>query len=104
MDSIAIRSRQAEKLWQRGDAALAGRDETRAYRFYTDAHDLVTDCPKLHLTAHRRLRSVTRRHSNKGEFITDTLLVTLAPLGIFELIALAMRSKVGRDALCRRRA
>lgn len=102
MEEIAQRSASAEALWRDGDAALASGQPEQAYRYYTAAHDLVTDCPKQHLEAHRRLRRVTRARDPRGEYLTDTLLVKLAPLGVFELIAVFFRSRVAGSADCRR--
>lgn len=104
--STAINARisTTEQLWRQGDAAFADGDFMRAYALYTEAHDRITDCPRLHAEAHRKLKQVTRLHRNKIEFITDSVLVWLAPFGIFELIALAMRSKVSKHELCRRSA
>ena len=101
MDEFEARQALACSLWAKGDACLEAGDRDAAYAHYTTAHDLIMDCPRLHLAAHRRLRRVTRFHRDKREFLTDTLLVRLAPLGIFEVIAFAMRSKVLRIALCR---
>jgi len=101
---ISSRIQRAEKLWQQGDIILSAGNRERAYKLYTEAHDAIVDCPRLHLTAHRKLRLVTRYHRNKTEFITDNLLVWLAPIGVFELIALFTRSSVRREALCRRGA
>ncbi len=102
--SIEQRSREARRLWKSGDAAFKKGQFVPAYRLWTEAHDLVTDCPQLHLEAHRKLRMVTRRHRNKIEYLTDTALVALAPLRIFDLIAFFKRSKVAGNALCRRPA
>ncbi|TJY55554.1 hypothetical protein E4T66_20810 [Sinimarinibacterium sp. CAU 1509] len=104
MPDIDQRVREAEALWQQGDALLAAGDGRGAYAAYTQAHDQVTDCPRLHETAHRKLRQVSRAHGHRGEVFTDIVLVWLAPLRIFELIALAMRSRVAAEALCRRSA
>jgi hypothetical protein len=104
MEALGQRRAAAEQLWRDGDAALASGQAEQAYRCYTAAHDQVTDCPKLHLEAHRRLRRVTRQRDPRGEYLTDTLLVTLAPLGVFELIALYFRSRVSGSADCRRGA
>ena len=101
-EAVAQRAAQARQLWQQGDAALSGGDAEQAYRLYTAAHDLVTDCPQLHLQAHRQLRRVTRTRDPRGEYLTDTALVWLAPLGVFELIALFFRSRVAGGAECRR--
>ena len=74
-----------------------------AYAIYTQAHDLIMDCPSLHERAHRKLQRVSARHGHRGEIIIDKLLVWLAPLGVFEAIALAQRSSVSFAAACRRR-
>lgn len=103
MSSIAQRAEQAETLWLQGDALLAAGDGRAAYAAYTQAHDLVTDCPRLHAHAHRQLRRVSGTHGHRGEVLTDNLLVWLSPLGIFELIAKTMRSRVATAAVCRRR-
>ena len=101
MDELETRQARALALWKEGDACLENGDRAGAYARYTIAHDLIMDCPSLHLTAHRYLRPVTRLHRDKREFWTDTLLIWLAPLGIFEAIAFAMRSTVWRNDLCR---
>jgi len=104
MQDLPTRIAEAERLWTAGDAALAAGNPELAYRHYTEAHDRVTDCPRLHLRAHRQLRRVTRQRRPRGEYYTDTALLLLAPLGIFELIAWVLRSKVAGAALCRRGA
>lgn len=101
MDEFEARQARAIALWNEGDACLERGDRDGAYAHYTTAHDLIMDCPRLHLAAHRHLRQVTRFHRDKREFWTDTILIRLAPLGIFEAISFAMRSKVWRMALCR---
>lgn len=104
MESVDQRIRRAEQLWRQGDLMLSAGNRERAYQLYTEAHDAIVDCPRLHETAHRKLRQVTRHHRNKTEYITDNLLVWLAPAGVFEAIAYFTRSRVRRDALCRRNA
>jgi hypothetical protein len=104
MNDIEQRRHQALALWAEGDRAFARGDDAEAYRLYTEGHDLITDCPKLHREAHVKLRAVNRRTGNKGEYRTDTILVALAPFGVFELIALAFRSKVAKTDGCRRTA
>ncbi len=104
MLDIETRAGQAGAMWQQGEAALQAGNPALAYDLFTLAHDLVTDCPRLHELAHRKLRTVTRRHRDKREFITDSVLLALAPLGIFRLIALYFRSRVGGSELCRGRA
>ena len=102
MDDIETRSRQAEALWNEGDRCLAACNYGDAWRLYTEAHDRVTDCAELHRQAHRRLRQVNRRNGHWGEYLTDCVLLALAPLGVFELLALLFRSRVTKTARCRR--
>ncbi|HEY1075935.1 MAG TPA: hypothetical protein VGE51_04545 [Fontimonas sp.] len=104
MDALNIRIQRADELWKQGDLTLAAGNRERAYRLYTEAPDAIVDCPQLHLTAHRKLRQVTRFHRNKTEYITDNLLIWLAPVGVFELIARFNRSNVRAQAACRRSA
>jgi hypothetical protein len=101
MQTIEIRAAEVARLWTQGDAAMTAGDHGRAYALYTQAHDLVMDCARLHEQAHRKLRTVTRLHANQWEFFTDSALVMLAPLGVFHLIAFALRSRVGASVLCR---
>lgn len=103
MQSIEIRAAEADRLWSGGDAALAAHDRERAYRLYTQAHDLIMDCARLHERAHHKLRTVTRLHADRREFYTDSLLIALAPLGVFQLISFALRSKVMASTICRGR-
>lgn len=102
MDDIDARSCQAQALWDEGERCLAARDYKKAWRLYTQAHDLVTDCAALHRQAHRRLRQVNRRNGHWGEYLTDCVLLALAPLGVFELLALLFRSRVAKAEQCRR--
>jgi hypothetical protein len=100
--AIEPRAAEAESLWRQGDAAQSAGDLEHAYRLYTQAHDLVTDCVKLHIAAHRRLKVNNRMRGNWGEYCTDTILLALAPFGMFELLAVFFRSRVGDSELCRR--
>lgn len=104
MDDIRERSTQAHTLWTRGDSAFKASDLAEAYRLYTEAHDLVTDCPSLHREAHRRLAAVNRLNGRRGELFTDQFLLATAPLGIFTLIAWFFRSRVTGDQICKRAA
>ena len=63
---IERREAQAAEFWSQGDAAFAAGEHPEAYRHYTSAHDLVTDCPALHERAHRKLRTVTKQHGERG--------------------------------------
>lgn len=101
--NITARMLDAEALWREADALHAAGDGAAAYRLYTRAHDLIMDCPFLHERAHRKLARVSARHGHRGEIIIDRLLVWLAPLGVFEAIAMAQRSSVTFAAACRRR-
>ncbi|NGY05714.1 hypothetical protein [Solimonas terrae] len=100
---LAARMLEAEALWRQGDARVTAGEGAEAYRLYTQAHDLIMDCPSLHERAHRKLARVSARHGHRGEIIIDKLLVWLAPLGVFEAIAAAQRSTVAGLAACRRR-
>ena len=104
MQTIETRMLEAEALWRDGDALADVGDGAAAYRLYTQAHDLIMDCPSLHERAHRKLQRVSARHGHRGEIIIDKLLVWLAPLGVFEAIAMAQRSAVAALVACRRRA
>lgn len=101
MTEIAIREEKIISLWQDGDIELSNKNYQRAYKFYTEAHDLIIDCPKLHLRAHQHLQRVNR-HINKFEFLIDTILIQLAPIKIFELVAYMNDSKVFRTIICKR--
>lgn len=81
MQTIDVRMLEAEQLWRDGDALVAAGDGVAAYRLYTQAHDLIMDCPSLHERAHRKLQGVSAQHGHRGEIIIDKLLVWLAPLG-----------------------
>lgn len=104
MEDIRVRSQKATMLWSKGDAAFKGKDLTEAYRLYTEAHDLVTDCPTLHRQAHGKLASVNKLNGRRGELFTDQFLLATAPLGIFTVIAWFFRSQVTGDALCKKAA
>lgn len=104
MNDLHERARQAHALWAQGRVRLAAGDLDTAYRLLTEAHDLVTDCPALHREAHRQLLAVNRVNGRRGEEFTDRLLLALAPLGVFTLIARFFRSKVTGETLCRRAA
>ena len=101
---IDVRLVQTRALWQQGDAALSQDDLVAAYRLYTEAHDLVTDCPAQHRLAHQKLAMVNRRNGRRGELLTDRFLLATAPLGIFTLIAWFFRSRVTNADACRRAA
>ena len=102
MDAIDIRVAKANTLWQEGQRAEDARDYQTAYQLYTDAHDLVIDCPKLHQSAHEYLRRVNFKTRNYSELATDWALHFLAPLKIFEIVAWFSKSDGKFAAACRR--
>ncbi|MGH8529483.1 MAG: hypothetical protein ACRETN_06510 [Nevskiales bacterium] len=103
MQAIENRAVQAERFWRQGDAAKSIADLDAAYRAYTSAHDLITDCAKLHMRAHQKLREINCLRGSSERY-TDNILLFLAPLGVFELLAFIFKSKVGSSELCRRTA
>lgn len=103
MDTLEKRVLEAEALWQLGGAAEAQGDYETAYRLYTEAHELVVDCARLHQKAHERLRVVNLKLGNYGECLTDWLLHLFAPLGVFELVAYFSKTEGSGAGMCRRR-
>lgn len=104
MDDIQQRSKQARTLWSRGDASFQSGDLAEAYRLYTEAHDLIMDCPELHRQSHQKLAIVNRLNGNRRELLADRFLLITAPLGIFTVIAWFLRSQVTGDAICKKAA
>ncbi len=103
MQSIEERAAQAEQHWLEGDAAQSRGELEAAYRAYTSAHDLITDCAQLHITAHQKLLAINRQRGARERY-TDAVLLALAPFGMFELLAFIFRSRVGGSELCQRTA
>jgi hypothetical protein len=101
MNDIQQRVKDARSLWSQGDAAFKQGNLEDAYRLYTEAHDLITDCPELHRQAHQKLREVNRVNGNRGEYLTDQFLLWTAPFGMFQLLALFFRSRVIGSELCK---
>jgi hypothetical protein len=104
IDSTDITSiaQQAEAAWQRGlHSQNAGRLE-EAHGHFRQAHDLVVDCPRLHQRAHQHLRKLNVERRAWGELLTDLVLLGLAPLAIFEIVALVMKRQVRGGAICAR--
>lgn len=93
----------AEQLWQQGQAAEQGNDLAQAYLLFTEAHDLITDCSRLHAHAHRQLRRVNLKLGNYRELAGDWLLHILTPLGIFELVAYFSRTDAFAAEICKRK-
>jgi hypothetical protein len=95
-------AQQAEAAWQRGlRSQHAGRLE-EAYGHFRQAHDLVVDCPRLHQRAHQHLRKLNVERRAWGELLTDLVLLGLAPLAIFEIVAYVMKRQVLGGAICAR--
>ena len=102
MDSIEERARIAEELWNSALKAESRGDYRKAYKLYTDAHDLITDCARLHQLAHVNLRRVNLEIGNYGELVTDWLLHLFAPLGVFELVAYFAKTDTFSSEFCKR--
>jgi hypothetical protein len=77
----------AWEAFARGDALLAEGRAKEAWTAYTEGHDVVLDCPAMHLESHRRLRRANQAAGYWGEWLTDVALLLLAPFGVFELVA-----------------
>ena len=104
MASIEERIAKAEALWHSGAQAELTLDHALAYRLYTEAHDAIMDCPRLHQDAHVRLRRVNLKLGHYRELLGDWFLHMFAPLGVFELVAYFARSDGASSALCKRNA
>jgi hypothetical protein len=104
MESIEQRIEKAETLWHSGAQAELTEDYALAYRLYTEAHDAIMDCARLHQYAHVQLRRVNLKLGNYTELLGDWFLRLFAPLGIFELVAYFARSDGSGSVLCKRNA
>ena len=104
MEPIEQRIEKAERLWRNGAQAELGQDYALAYRLYTEAHDAIMDCARLHQHAHVQLRRVNLQLGNYTELLGDWFLHFLAPLRIFELVAYFARTDGAGSALCKRNA
>ncbi len=103
MEPIKIRARRVEVLWQLGLDAENQHKFEEAYRIYTEAHDLIMDCARLHQKSHEKLRRVNFQLGNYGELIADWLLHCFAPLGIFELVAYFAKTDAFGSEICLRK-
>ncbi|CAH0355568.1 hypothetical protein [Aquabacterium sp. CECT 9606] len=102
MTSIEDIAHQAEAAWQLGmQDEQAGRMEA-AHAHFRRAHDLVVDCPRLHHTAHVHLRRLNIKRRAYRDLLTDVLLLGLAPLAIFEIVAFLMKRQVLGGTICAR--
>ncbi|MCP5123509.1 MAG: hypothetical protein H6984_13730 [Pseudomonadales bacterium] len=104
MESINTRIQTAESLWLLGAEAERSENYPLAYRHYTEAHDLIMDCARLHQLSHVKLRRVNYKLGNYGEFLTDWLLHCFAPLGVFELVSRLSKTDAWGSIICKRNA
>jgi hypothetical protein len=102
MASIEQRIEKAEALWKSGAQAELEQDYALAYQLYTEAHDGIMDCAKLHQYAHQQLRRVNLKLGNYTELMGDWFLHFLAPLGVFELVAYFAKTDAFSSVLCKR--
>jgi hypothetical protein len=102
MNDIADIARQAEAAWHRGQQAERAGRLQEAHGQFRLAHDLVVDCPRLHHVAHQHLRRLNARRHAWRELATDLILLGLAPLAIFELVAFLMKRQVLGGLICAR--
>ncbi len=89
MEMIEQRIEKAETLWRSGAQAELGQDYALAYRLYTEAHDVIMDCARLHQHAHVQLRRVNLKLGNYTELLGDWFLHFLAPLGILRWLRIS---------------
>ena len=99
---IEERIEQAEKLWEQGAQAESANDYNLAYTLYTQAHDTIMDCARLHKRAHENLRRVNLKLGNYGELTTDWLLHLFTPLGVFEAVSYFSKTDAFGSVLCKR--
>lgn len=70
-----------------GERLAAEQCFAQAHAAVTAGHDVVLDDPALHREAHVRLRPLNAALGWWGEWATDVVLLILAPIGVFELVA-----------------
>jgi hypothetical protein len=102
MLSIEKRISEAQALWSKGLEAEAAGEFLTAYQVYTEAHDLIMDCARLHQQAHQNLRRVNLKLGHYGELVTDCLLHLFAPLGVFELVSWFSKTDAFGSIFCKR--
>ena len=100
--AIEIRAEAAEKLWAQGFACEARGELQQAYELFTEAHDLILDCARLHQYAHEQLRRVNWAMGNYGELVTDWALHFFAPLGVFGMVSYFSKRGTFGSEFCRR--
>ncbi len=101
MDRLEDRIARAEALFTEAEACEARGELDAAYARFTEGHDLIVDCPRMHLVAHRHLLRVNRALGRR-EALTDRLLLLFAPLGVFELVGFFQRKSLVVPAACAR--
>jgi hypothetical protein len=99
--TVSNRIARAEGLFEEAQAYEARGELEAAYARFTEGHDLIVDCPRMHVVAHRHLLRVNRALGRR-EALTDRLLLLFAPLGVFELVAFFQRRSVFVPAACAR--
>ncbi|HVL02124.1 MAG TPA: hypothetical protein VM553_20040 [Dongiaceae bacterium] len=103
MNSIDARIEQAQTLWHAGSEAEKRGEWQKAYELYTEAHDLIVDCAKLHRQAHEKLRRVNWKLGNYTELATDWLLHLFAPVGVFEAVSYFAKTEAFSAKVCKQR-
>ena len=93
MDDTARTRRltRARQLWADAESAHAGSRLDEAFTLLTAAHDRVTDIAAEHREAHRRLLPIDRALGRTRDVFVDRLLLFLAPVGSFQLLAIYFR-------------
>jgi hypothetical protein len=104
MEPISARIQIADSLWLLGAEAEREANYLLAYQYYTEAHDTIMDCARLHQVAHENLRRVNLKLGNYGELVTDWLLHFFAPLGVFELVSRLSKTDAWGTVICKRNA
>ena len=102
MESINTRIQAAESLWLLGEEAEHLENYSLAHQRYTEAHDIIMDCARLHQLSHEKLRRVNWKLGNYGELVTDWLLHIFAPLGVFELVSRLSKTEAIGALICKR--
>ncbi len=96
------RKKKAENYWNLGLQAESENDLPKAYEHYTQAHNLIMDCAKLHERSHQHLKRINAKMGNRGEWVTDCLLHLFAPLGVFELVSYFAKTDAFGSEICKR--
>jgi hypothetical protein len=101
MKPITERIHNAETLWASGETAEKAGNYSLAYTLYTEAHDEIMDCARLHQFSHEKLRRVNWKLGHYGELVTDWLLHLFAPLGVFELVSRRLKTDAQFAEACK---